>query len=75
MGDGRRDRVAEGPRARPTPFPGGRASRRHRVSASRSGEIKTPVVFKRGAEFERFFEADARRLAGGVRKVGRVEQK
>ncbi len=31
--------------------------------------------FKQGAEFERFFDADAQRLAEGVRKVGRIEQK
>jgi hypothetical protein len=28
-----------------------------------------------GDEFQRFFEADAKRLADGVRKVGRVEDK
>jgi tripartite-type tricarboxylate transporter receptor subunit TctC len=38
-------------------------------------KIETPVVFKQGDEFQRFFEADARRLAEGVRKVGRVEAK
>jgi tripartite-type tricarboxylate transporter receptor subunit TctC len=37
--------------------------------------LETPVVFKQGEEFQKFFEADARRLAEGVRKVGRVEMK
>jgi len=38
-------------------------------------KIETPIVFKQGAEFARFFEADAGRLAEGVRKVGRIETK
>jgi tripartite-type tricarboxylate transporter receptor subunit TctC len=38
-------------------------------------KLETPIAFKQGEEFQRFFEADARRLADGVRKVGRVEQK
>jgi len=38
-------------------------------------KIETPIAFKQGAEFQKFFETDARRLAEGVRKVGRVEQK
>ena len=38
-------------------------------------KLETPIVFKQGEEFQKFFEADARRLAEGVRKVGRVEQK
>jgi tripartite-type tricarboxylate transporter receptor subunit TctC len=38
-------------------------------------KLETPVVFKQGDEFTRFFEADARRLAEGVRKVGRIETK
>jgi tripartite-type tricarboxylate transporter receptor subunit TctC len=38
-------------------------------------KIETPIAFKQGEEFQKFFEADARRLAEGVRKVGRVEQK
>ncbi|PYM35927.1 MAG: hypothetical protein DME15_05365 [Candidatus Rokuibacteriota bacterium] len=33
----------------------------------------TPIVFKQGKEFRRFFEADARRLGEGVRRVGKVE--
>jgi tripartite-type tricarboxylate transporter receptor subunit TctC len=37
--------------------------------------LETPVVFKQGEEFQKFFDADARRLAEGVRKVGRVETK
>jgi len=38
-------------------------------------KLETPIVFKQGDEFRTFFEADARRLAEGVRQVGRVEQK
>jgi tripartite-type tricarboxylate transporter receptor subunit TctC len=38
-------------------------------------KIETPVAFKQGEEFQRFFDADARRLAEGVRKVGRIETK
>jgi tripartite-type tricarboxylate transporter receptor subunit TctC len=38
-------------------------------------KLETPIVFKQGPEFQRFFEADAKRLAEGVRKVGRVEDK
>jgi len=38
-------------------------------------KIETPIVFAQGAEFSKFFEADAARLAEGVRKVGRIETK
>jgi tripartite-type tricarboxylate transporter receptor subunit TctC len=38
-------------------------------------KLETPIAFKQGAEFQAFFDADARRLADGVRKVGRVEDK
>jgi len=38
-------------------------------------KMETPIAFKQGEEFQRFFDADARRLAEGVRKVGRVEDK
>ena len=38
-------------------------------------KLETPIVFKQGQEFQQFFDADARRLAAGVRKVGRVEDK
>jgi tripartite-type tricarboxylate transporter receptor subunit TctC len=38
-------------------------------------KLETPIVFKQGAEFAGFFEADARRLAEGVRRVGRIETK
>jgi tripartite-type tricarboxylate transporter receptor subunit TctC len=38
-------------------------------------KLETPIVFKQGAEFAKFFEADARRLAEGVRRVGRIEAK
>ena len=34
---------------------------------------ETPIVFKQGEEFQKFFDADARRLAEGVRRVGKVE--
>jgi tripartite-type tricarboxylate transporter receptor subunit TctC len=38
-------------------------------------KLETPIVFKQGDEFAKFFEADARRLAEGVRRVGRIETK
>jgi len=38
-------------------------------------KLETPITLKQGEEFQRFFDADARRLAEGVRKVGRVETK
>jgi tripartite-type tricarboxylate transporter receptor subunit TctC len=38
-------------------------------------KLETPIAFKQGEEFRKFFEADARRLAEGVRKVGRIESK
>ena len=38
-------------------------------------KLETPIAFKQGEEFQRFFDADARRLAAGVRKVGRIEEK
>jgi tripartite-type tricarboxylate transporter receptor subunit TctC len=38
-------------------------------------KLETPITFKQGDEFQRFFEADARRLAEGVKRVGRIEQK
>ena len=38
-------------------------------------KLETPIVFKQGEEFQKFFDADARRLAAGARKVGRVEDK
>jgi tripartite-type tricarboxylate transporter receptor subunit TctC len=37
--------------------------------------LETPIAFKQGEEFRRFFEADAKRLAEGVRTVGKVEAK
>jgi tripartite-type tricarboxylate transporter receptor subunit TctC len=36
-------------------------------------KIETPIAFKQGAEFQQFFDADARRLAEGVKRVGRIE--
>jgi tripartite-type tricarboxylate transporter receptor subunit TctC len=38
-------------------------------------KLETPVTFKQGAEFRQFFDADARRLADGVRRVGKTEAK
>ena len=38
-------------------------------------KLETPIVFKQGEEFRKFFEADAKRLAEGVRKVGKIEAK
>ena len=38
-------------------------------------KLETPITFKQGADFQKFFDADAHRLAEGVRKVGRIEQK
>jgi tripartite-type tricarboxylate transporter receptor subunit TctC len=38
-------------------------------------KLQTPVAFKQGAEFQQFFDTDARRLADGVRKVGKIETK
>ena len=38
-------------------------------------KLETPITFKQGEEFQRFVDADARRLAEGVRRVGRVESK
>ena len=38
-------------------------------------KLQTPIAFKQGDEFQKFFDADARRLADGVRRVGRVEDK
>jgi len=38
-------------------------------------KLETPITFKQGDEFQRFFDTDARRLTEGVRKVGRVEDK
>jgi tripartite-type tricarboxylate transporter receptor subunit TctC len=38
-------------------------------------KLETPIAFKQGEEFRRFFDADARRLAEGIRKVGKVETK
>lgn len=37
--------------------------------------LETPIAFKQGEEFRRFFDTDARRLAAGVRRVGKVEPK
>ena len=36
---------------------------------------QTPINFKQGDEFQKFFDADAKRLAEGVRRVGKIETK
>ena len=36
---------------------------------------ETPIAFKQGDDFQKFFDADAKRLAEGVRRVGKVEEK
>jgi tripartite-type tricarboxylate transporter receptor subunit TctC len=36
---------------------------------------QTPIAFKQGDEFQKFFDADAKRLAEGVRRVGKIEEK
>ena len=33
-------------------------------------KLETPIVVQAGRRFQTFFEADARRLAEGVRRVG-----
>jgi tripartite-type tricarboxylate transporter receptor subunit TctC len=38
-------------------------------------KLETPITFKQGDEFQKFFDADAHRLAEGVRRVGRIETK
>jgi tripartite-type tricarboxylate transporter receptor subunit TctC len=38
-------------------------------------KLETPITFRQGDDFQKFFDADARRLAEGVRKVGRIETK
>ena len=38
-------------------------------------KLETPITFRQGADFQRFFDADAKRLAAGVQKVGKVESK
>ena len=38
-------------------------------------KIETPIAFKQGDDFARFFAADAKRLADGVRMVGKIEEK
>jgi tripartite-type tricarboxylate transporter receptor subunit TctC len=38
-------------------------------------KLETPIAFKQGPEFQQFFDADARRLADGVMRVGRIETK
>jgi tripartite-type tricarboxylate transporter receptor subunit TctC len=36
---------------------------------------ETPIAFKQGEEFQKFFDADAKRLAEGVRRVGKIDTK
>ena len=68
------------PKATPEPVLGKlRASVREAVNdpdfKAAMAKIETPIAFKQGEDFQRFFDADARRLAEGVRKVGRIEAK
>ncbi len=42
---------------------------------SAMAKLETPTTFKQGAEFRTFFDADARRLAEGVQRVGKIETK
>jgi tripartite-type tricarboxylate transporter receptor subunit TctC len=37
-------------------------------------KLETPITFKQGDEFQKFFDADAHRLAEGVRRVGRIDK-
>ena len=38
-------------------------------------KLETPITFKQGDEFQKFFDADAKRLAEGVHRVGKIEEK
>jgi tripartite-type tricarboxylate transporter receptor subunit TctC len=38
-------------------------------------KLETPITFRQGEEFQKFFDADAKRLAEGVRRVGKIEEK
>jgi tripartite-type tricarboxylate transporter receptor subunit TctC len=38
-------------------------------------KLETPIAFKQGDELQKFFDADAKRLAEGVRRVGKIEEK
>ena len=38
-------------------------------------KLETPITFRQGGDFRAFFEADAKRLAEGVRRVGKIEAK
>jgi len=38
-------------------------------------KLETPIAFKQGEDFARFFAADAKRLSDGVRMVGKIEEK
>ena len=38
-------------------------------------KLETPIAFRQGDEFQKFFDADAKRLAEGVRRVGKIEEK
>lgn len=37
------------------------------------GKLETPIAFKQGTEFQQFFDAEAKRLAEGVWRVGRID--
>jgi tripartite-type tricarboxylate transporter receptor subunit TctC len=38
-------------------------------------KLETPITFKQGPDFRKFFDTDAKRLADGVRRVGKIETK
>ena len=38
-------------------------------------KMETPISFKQGDEFQKFFDADAKRLGEGVRRVWKIEEK
>jgi tripartite-type tricarboxylate transporter receptor subunit TctC len=68
------------PRATPAPVlaklrDAVRAAAAHPDFKEAMARQETPIVFKQGEEFQKFFDADARRLAEGVRRVGKVETK
>ena len=71
---------ASRPRARPSPCSAACAracGRRWPMPEFKSAmdKIETPIAFKQGDDFARFFAADAKRLADGVRMVGKIEEK
>jgi tripartite-type tricarboxylate transporter receptor subunit TctC len=39
-----------------------------------SADLSTPIMYLDAPEFQKFWDRDARRLAGVVRTIGRVEE-